>query len=156
MLRIEFGGIFLDDSIDFGQTHLSGPFNIFLVYDNGCTANSQISPVEVQIVSPFDGQEFGDGDVALTVFEAEAWDTGVGVSNGDGINRVHFAIVDSVGTTMLNRNEGVAGYCAFSGNFPCNDMDDWGAWDTWANGTYTMWVWARSSVSGVWSEPGRS
>jgi hypothetical protein len=79
------------------------------------------------IVPASDGTSPSQGQ---THFEADAWDTAVGTTNGDGITHVNFWFSDSalnpvsglpdVGSPMV---QNAARYCAFGGSGTCQHMN---------------------------------
>jgi hypothetical protein len=110
----------------------------------------------VQIVDPG-----SDGAVVSnnsdTTFEAEAWDTAVGMTNGDGINHVYFwftfagAPVHPLPDAGDPQVQNDVRYCPFTGTSTCLTMDDTlgaGTFSSLTPGTYTMHVQASGS-SGV-------
>jgi hypothetical protein len=85
-----------------------------------------------------------------TRFEARAWDTSVGTTNGDGIIHVNFWFSGprNLGHPAGNpRVENSVRYCAFSGTGTCNHMGG-GLLSSLPSGIYTMYVQA-TGVSGV-------
>lgn len=105
-------------------------------------------PVVAEITHPSQGQP-----ITLqseTGFTADAWDTGVGTSNGDGINRVSLILLDPSGNIVRNQNEGSVAYCLWGGDAPCATMPD-SLWNSLPNGTYTISAWSRSGVTWAWS-----
>jgi hypothetical protein len=103
--------------------------------------------VNVQIVVPTDGETINDA--AQTKFEAIAWDTAVGIGNGDGITQVNFwfsgpnDLGHPVGNPYVQNS---VRYCAFNGSTNCNPMGS--LFSTLPSGTYTMYAQA-TGVSGV-------
>jgi hypothetical protein len=131
-----------------GPIVLAAPSTLDLMFDGVCPVSDTLYPVYVEIVDPeTNGQVITSQ--SDTDFEAIAWDTGVGSTNGDGISRVYFQIYDPNGNRILNRSEGVPAYCAYSGNGPCGEMYD-GTWNSLINGTYTIMARARA-YTGVYS-----
>ncbi|HEX7395385.1 MAG TPA: hypothetical protein VF313_10695 [Anaerolineaceae bacterium] len=107
-----------------------------------------------------------DGNVisnnADTAFEAQAWDTAVGTTNGDGIDHVNFwftfaggaipPLPDAGSPDVLNSVR----YCAFGGKSNCGTMNGNYNSETFNNlssGIYTMYVraWGVSGVSDVYT-----
>ncbi|GAB4578394.1 MAG: hypothetical protein Fur0022_11290 [Anaerolineales bacterium] len=134
----------------YGQTHTIGPFSIQLTFNGSCLVNATIPLVEASIFKPNNGQTITN--INQTNFEARANDTGVGNSNGSGIDRVHIVIVGPTGTTVVNRNDSSAPYCAWGNQSPCPQMSTT-QWNSLANGTYTMIAWGRSTSTQSWSAP---
>ena len=125
----------------------------FLCQNGNLIDISTIPDVNIEIVVPgIDGVTITNK--SQTRFEAFAWDTTVGLSNGDGIERVDFEIVGPGGLIVVTQPEYIASYCAFDGNGPCNDWDDdnGAAIDFWnaPDGEYTIYARALSD-SGVYT-----
>ncbi|HLF87308.1 MAG TPA: TadE family protein, partial [Anaerolineales bacterium] len=134
----------------YGQTHTIGPFSIQLAFNTSCLVAAEIPLVVAEITDPNNGEVITNQN--QTKFEVDAWDTGVGTQNGDGINRVHIVILDPDGNVVQNRNDNSAPFCAWGGASPCPKMSQTD-WDSLVNGTYTMIAWGRSSVTASWSAP---
>ena len=86
------------------------------------------------IVPPTDGTVIMN--MADTKFEAEAWDTTVGINNGDGITSVTFTLYDSIGNTILTYPDIASLYCAFGGDVVCSNSASAGI--TLNSDTYTL------------------
>jgi len=71
------------------------------------------------IVPPTDGTTIAN--IADTDFEAEGWDTTVGLLNGDGITSITFTLNDPLGTPIHTFNDTTAPFCAFDGLVVCNN-----------------------------------
>jgi hypothetical protein len=84
-----------------------------------------------------------------TRFQVEAWDPNIGASDGDGIGRVEFELLDQDGEQRYFWREYAAGYCVYGGNNLCKVMPS-NLWGTLANGEYTLRARARAT-SGRWS-----
>jgi hypothetical protein len=90
--------------------------------------------IEAEIV------QIGPGSLDTTVagalvFQVEAFHTGYGHDDGDGIDRVEMFIIDDNGEVVHQRTEGNARYCAFGGGEPdCNVL----SLDQIAPGFYTL------------------
>ncbi len=140
--------------MDFGSYSsplvLGAPATVDLTFNpGGCLVSGTLYPVEVEIVEPpVDGTTLTDQ--SQTRHEAWGWDTGVGLSNGDGVRRIRFELYDPNGNRIVNRSEYVIRYCAYGGGSPtCNLMPDW-MWNSLINGTYTLRARTEGN-SGVWS-----
>ncbi len=127
---------------------LSSQAVVNLTFDASCAVSGTLFPVEVEIVNPaVSGQQVGTQEE--TRFEAEGWDTGVGTSNGDGVDRILFEIYDPFGNLIHSQSESALAYCAFGGNGPCATMPD-SMWNNLSGGPHT--IRARTDAnSGVWS-----
>lgn len=132
----------------FGQIHTIGPFSVQLVFDDACEVNAEIPLVEAVI--PTDGAPITSID--QTDFEAFAWDIGVGITNGEGINQVHLLFWDTNGNVLANRIDSSLPYCVWGNQSPCPIMSQ-ALWDSLPDGTYTMVAWGQSSVTQSWSAP---
>ncbi len=108
-----------------------------------------LHPVEVDIVNPAsDGLHIVSR--AETRFEAEGWDTGVGMANGDGVRRVLFQLFDPDLTRILNQSEYLPRYCAFGDDgTDCSVMGP-DLWNSLVTGTHTLQA-RTEAESGVWS-----
>jgi hypothetical protein len=129
---------------------LGQPISVTLAFEpGGCLLSAALNPVEVEIVNPA-----SDGlhllTCAETRFEAEGWDTGVGMANGDGVRRVLFQLFDPDLTRVLNRSEYLPRYCAFGDDgTDCSVMvPDF--WNSLVTGTHTLQA-RTEAESGVWS-----
>jgi hypothetical protein len=104
--------------------------------------------VVVQIIVPaVDGAVISNN--SQTRFEAKAWDTAVGTTNGKGIIRVKFWFSGprDLGHPAGNpRVENSVRYCAFTGTGTCNTMTG-ALFNSLPSGIYTMYVQA-TGVSG--------
>ncbi len=95
--------------------------------------NGEDSPVQVQIVQIAPNS---DADVASNeiVFQAEAFDSRKGNSDGKGIDHVDLTIVDQLGNIVHEHTEKTAKYCAFGGGEPDCTIWNFSAhnnrWDT--------------------------
>jgi hypothetical protein len=136
----------------YGQTHTIGPFSIQLTFDGSCQVTATIPLVEATIFKPTNGQVITLQDE--TNFEARSWDTGVGTTNGAGIDRMHIVIFNpnNPTTALVNRTDTSAPYCTFGNASPCPKMSN-ALWNSLPNGTYTMIAWGRSGVTASWSAP---
>ena len=86
------------------------------------------------IVPPSDGMVITN--MNQTKFEAEAWDTAIGINNGDGITSVEFVIYDSTSTPIYADTDGTPLYCAFGGDSSCGNAASAGV--TLPAGNYTL------------------
>jgi hypothetical protein len=136
----------------YGQTHTIGPFTVELTFDETCVKTATIPTVVVEIVNPVDGQIFGNNDQDQTDFEAIGWDTGVGNTNGDGLDRIHIVILSPDGNTIVNRTDTSAPFCALGNASPCPTISS-SIWNSLPNGDYQIIAWARSGVTSSWSPP---
>jgi hypothetical protein len=98
-------------------------------------------PLYIDIINP-DPSGIVITSVDQTRFEAIAWDPNVGTSNGNGISEIRFWF-EGPGR-IPGRTERQLGYCAFSGNSPCNPISAVMDFTTLPNGTYTIFAQARS------------
>lgn len=114
-----------------------------------CEIANNLYPIYTEITVPNNSGNVISSQ-SQTRFEAIGWDMGGSHTNGQGINRIYFQIFDPNGVRILNTSEGQAAYCAFSGNGPCNAMND-SMWNSLINGTYTIVVQARGD-NGIWSD----
>ena len=57
-----------------------------------------------------------------TKFEAKAWDSTVGLRNGDGITSVEFFIYDSRSTQIYTGTDSIPAFCSFGGDSVCNPV----------------------------------
>ncbi len=115
--------------------------------------------VVVQIVDPAsDGALINNN--AGTSFEAQAWDTAVGTTNGDGIDHVNFwftyggSPISPLPDAGSPQVQSAVRYCAFTGTGTCLTVNGWlggSPYDSLPDGTYTMYVqaWGVSGDSGV-------
>ncbi len=85
-----------------------------------------------------------------TRFEAEAWDTAVGTTNGAGVEKVEFRLLDPNGKRIKSKTESQVRYCAFGGNRTCYRMSK-SLWKKLVNGVYTLQARARRLADGLWS-----
>jgi hypothetical protein len=107
-----------------------------------------------------------DGNVVSnngdTAFEAQAWDTAVGTSNGDGIDHVNLWFTFAGGAIPPLPDAGSPAvlysvrYCAFGGTSNCKTMNynyNSEIFKTLSSGIYTMYVraWGVSGVSNVYT-----
>jgi len=108
------------------------------------TATATITPlpIYIEIINP-DPSGMIVTSVDQTRFEAIAWDPNIGTFNGNGIRNIRFWF-DGPGY-ISGRTESQAGYCAFSGNSPCNRIDAIMDYTTLPNGTYTIWARAEGN-----------
>jgi hypothetical protein len=123
---------------------------------NTPTATPTPFAVNVLIVDPV-----ADGDIvsnnSQTKFEAQAWDTAMGTTNGDGIINVIFWFTFAGGPVPPLPDAGspevqlAVRYCAFTGAGTCSTIDGHfggSPFGSLLSGTYTMYVQA-TGVSGV-------
>jgi RHS repeat-associated protein len=114
------------------------------------TSTSTPSPnIHIEIVVPAVDNEIITS-INQTGFEAVAYDTGVGTTNGAGISRVLFEIYD-IDSQIYAGEEGTPAYCAFGGNIPCALMPA-ALYSSLQPGTYAI-VAQAETTSGGWSEP---
>ena len=116
------------------------------IYSDSATWNWDFAIRDVPQVETADGEivaeivQIGWGNLDQTVttdlvFQVEAYHTGYGNNDGDGIEFVEMFIRDSQGEVILDRVEQNAAYCAFSGGEPnCNRLP----LDNIDTGTYTL------------------
>lgn len=108
--------------------------------------------IKVNIKVPADGATITS--VGQTKFEAEAWDTTVGTTNGSGIDRVVITVT-RVGATgpFASVTDYNKQYCLFGGS--CSQMDSSGSSSTWSRFTAGQYsVTARAyAKSGAISDP---
>jgi hypothetical protein len=81
-----------------------------------------VIPIQIHfdiIAPPSDGMIITN--IADTKFEAQAWDTAVGITNGAGITSVTFTIYDSIGNPIHTYTDTTLLYCAFGGDVICNN-----------------------------------
>ncbi len=97
------------------------------------------------IVPPTDGAVITN--VAETKFEAEAWDSTVGITNGSGITSVAFILYDSIGNIVHTYNDVTPLYCAFGGNVVCGNSAASGV--TLNSDTYTIEATAFTDTGGT-------
>ena len=124
----------------------AGPLtSLNLIKEFKCQGGSLVDltepdPIHIAIIVPSDGAVIDN--INQTEFEIEAWDTGVGASNGDGIDTVYIEILGPGGIGILSppTDEFVVKYCAFSGNGPCPTWDNAAAilFADAPNGVYTI------------------
>ena len=112
------------------------------------TATNTPLPLYIEIINP-EVSGVIITSVDQTRFEAVAWDPNIGTTNGTGIDRIDFWFTGP--SHIPGRTERQIGYCAFSGNAPCQRIDAVVDYTTLANGTYTMYARARGS-DGRYSE----
>jgi hypothetical protein len=115
--------------------------------------------VNVLIVDPVaDGADISNN--SETKFEAQAWDTAVGTTNGDGIINVNFWFTFAGGPIPPLPDAGspevqlAVRYCAFTGGGTCSTINGHygvGTFSSLPFGTYTMYVQAEgvSGFSGI-------
>ncbi|MCL4858679.1 MAG: hypothetical protein KJZ93_04705 [Caldilineaceae bacterium] len=87
------------------------------------------------------------------IFQAVAYDPAVGRSDGAGIARVNFRVIDPQGRVVVEEDEGAAPFCAFGDDDgECNVWYYFAENQAWPNGerircgtTYTLWAQAVSA-----------
>jgi hypothetical protein len=94
-----------------------------------------------------------------TAFEAEAWDTAVGTSNGAGITLVDFWFtldglpIPPLPDSLSPQHQSTHHYCAFTGTGTCLTINGHYGGSAFGNlpttGTYTMYVQAWGNISGT-------
>ncbi|MGA2505742.1 MAG: hypothetical protein ABSG01_16805 [Anaerolineales bacterium] len=94
-----------------------------------------------------------------TAFEAEAWDTAVGTSNGAGITLVDFWFtldglpIPPLPDSLSPQHQSTPHYCAFTGTGTCLTINGHYGGSAFGNlpttGTYTMYVQAWGNISGT-------
>ncbi len=98
----------------------------------------------VEIINPADGATIVDR--TQTAFQAMAYDPDVGKTDGQGILRVEFKLMQvSGGSYVTTRTDNTAGYCLFGGNGPCNDANT-ADWNAMGPGTYEFSATAFSAT----------
>lgn len=107
---------------------------------NTSTPTKTPLPIYIEIVNP-DPSGMIVTSVDQTRFEAIAWDPNVGTSNGNGIRNIKFWF-DGPGH-ISGRTESQEGYCAFSGNNPCERISAVMDYTTLPNGEYTIYARAQ-------------
>jgi hypothetical protein len=83
---------------------------------------------------PTDGTIFTN--TADTKLEAEAWDSTVGINNGDGITSITFVLYDSLSNPIYTYVDSTPAYCAFGGDSACVPSTTAGV--TLTTDTYTL------------------
>ena len=131
----------LDDDAEIPSPTASNTSPPPTAVDTATPTNTPL-PIYIEIVNP-DPSGMVVTNVDQTRFEAIAWDPTIGTSNGNGINNVRFWF-EGPGI-IPDRTESQAGYCAFSGNSPCNRIDAIVDFTTLPNGTYRIYARAQSN-----------
>lgn len=80
-----------------------------------------------------------------TKFEAEAWDSTVGINNGDGIASITFVIYDSLSNLVYTDSDVTLLFCAFGGDSQCAPSTAVGV--NLPTGTYTLEAMALTDAS---------
>jgi hypothetical protein len=124
------------------------PTNTATEIPSTATATNTPLPLYIEIINP-DPSGMTITSVDQTRFEAIAWDPNIGTSNGTGISEIRFWF-EGPGN-IPGRTERQVGYCAFSGNAPCNPINAVMDYTTLPNGTYTIFARAQG-VDGRFSE----
>lgn len=117
-----------------------------------CPLTASIPPVSARIVVP-PTDNFQITDINQTNFEAIAYES-PSTHNGHHIEQVHFQIYGPDNSLVYQSWDGESAYCAFGGNLTggCNLMPA-NLYNELANGNYTLWAWAQSNQTNVWSPP---
>jgi len=97
------------------------------------------------IVPPTDGTIITN--IADTKLEAEAWDTTIGITNGDGITSITFTLYDSIGNTIHTYTDIISLYCTFAGDVVCNNSASVGI--TLPTDTYTLEATVLTNAGGT-------
>lgn len=139
-------------SSEYGFTHTIGPFAIDLTFDGMCPVHAEIPEVVAWVYKPSDGETITA--VNYTNFEIRAFDTGIGNTNGAGIDMIHYQMIESNGNTVFDTatTDTSPPYCVWGPQSPCPLMDPI-FWDSLPNGAYTLIAWARSAETFSWSAP---
>ena len=146
--RTDFDGI----GQVYGQARIVGPFTLDLVFE----VSGEICPISETIPEVYVEITYPEQDDVITAssqsgFEAVAWDTGQGNSNGDGIDRVSLILIDPEGAVIQAVDEASVPYCMWgSSGSSCDPMDP-AIWDTLIEGTYTLSAWSRSAETSAWA-----
>ncbi|MBE7552356.1 MAG: PD40 domain-containing protein [Anaerolineales bacterium] len=103
------------------------------------------TPTPALLVATIINPALGATVTTELVFQVQAYDPGVGSTDGAGIDLVEMRIVDSKGTLVYERTEKNAAYCAFGGGEPtclvwvfADHNNTWPNGSPVENGTYTL------------------
>lgn len=132
-----------------------GSFTVDLDIDIGteiCPLTDSIPSVTARIVVP-PADNYQILDINQTNFEAYAYENPI-TQNGHHIDQVHFQIFGPDNSLVYQSWDGESAYCTFGGNNTGNcDLMPANLYNSLANGNYTIWAWAKSNQTNVWSYP---